>query len=129
MSRLFGNLPAPTTFAEGQQQRYGILVAAAGMFAGAMALGMVALLMWGKWSASQEHTIVVIFGWTLAGCIACMGFVIIGFLVGGPVGRLSGEVGKDGMKWDASRPDEKPVVKTTTETTIGGGNNGPNAGA
>ncbi len=49
-------LPPPGTFAEGQRHVYGLLAAAAGMFCGACAVAMVALLMWGGWSAAEEHT-------------------------------------------------------------------------
>ena len=89
-------LPPPTTFAEGQRLVYGLLAAAAGMFCGACAAGMIALLMWGGWSAPEEHTIVVIFGWSLGGFIVAMVAVIIGLLAGGPVGRFKLSAGRDG---------------------------------
>lgn len=41
-------LPPPTSFAEGQRLVYGYLVAAAGMFCGASACAIVAILVWGK---------------------------------------------------------------------------------
>lgn len=94
-------LPPPTTFAEGQRLVYGYLVAAAGMFCGAMSIAMVCLLMWGDWSKAEEHSIIVIFGWTLAGFITAMCFVIVGLLVGGPVGRFKGSVSKDGATVEA----------------------------
>src|SRR4051794_17069887 len=81
-------LPPPGTFAEGQRLVYGLLSAAAGMFCGACAVTMVALLMWGGWSAAEEHSIVTIFGWSLGGFIAAMVAVIVGLLAGGPVGRF-----------------------------------------
>lgn len=96
-----GQLPPPTSFAEGQRLVYGYLVAAAGMFCGVMAIAMICLLMWGNWSKSEEHTIVVIFGWTLGGFIAAMSAVIVGLLVGGPVGRFKGSVSKDGASIEA----------------------------
>lgn len=98
MSRLF---PAPATFAEGQRQIYGWLAAAAGIFCGIGAVAMIALLMWGGWSAAEEHTIVVIFGCALGGFIAAMSAVIIGLLVGGPVGRFKGSAGRDGISLEA----------------------------
>lgn len=49
---------------------------------------MVALLMWGGWNRAEEHTIVIIFGWSLGGFIAAMVVVIVGLLAGGPVGRF-----------------------------------------
>jgi hypothetical protein len=81
-------VPAPTTFAEGQRYIYGLLASAAGMFCGAASGFMVALLMWGGWSAAEEHTIVTIFGWSLGAFIMAMIVVIVGLLAGGPVGRV-----------------------------------------
>ena len=49
-------LPPPSTFAEGQRLVYGLLAAAAGMFCGLCAVAMIALLMWGGWSAAEEHS-------------------------------------------------------------------------
>ena len=92
-----GQLPPPTSFAEGQRLVYGYLVAAAGMFCGACAVAMVALLMWGHWSKDEEHTIVLIFGGTLAGFIVAMSVVIVGLLVGGPVGKFNAKV-SDGQR-------------------------------
>jgi len=95
------SLPPPGTFAEGQRLIYGLLAAAAGMFCGAAAVVMVALLMWGGWSASEEHTIVTIFGWSLGGFIAAMVAVIVGLLTGGPVGRFKLSAGRDGATIEA----------------------------
>jgi hypothetical protein len=96
-------LPPPITFAEGQRQIYGWLAAAAGTFCGLAALVMVGLLMWGGWSAREEHTIVVILGGALGGFIACMAAVMIGLLVGGPVGRFKGSATRDGVSLEAER--------------------------
>jgi hypothetical protein len=71
------------------------------MFCGLAAIGMIALLMWGGWSEAQEHTIVIIFGCALGGFIAAMCAVIIGLLVGGPVGRFKGSAGRDGVSLEA----------------------------
>jgi hypothetical protein len=89
-------LPPPNTFAEGQRLVYGLLAATAGMFCGACAVGMIALLMWGGWSSREEHTIVVIFGWSLGGFIAALVAVIVGLLSGGPVGRFRLSATRDG---------------------------------
>ena len=94
-------LPPPATFAEGQRLIYGWLAAAAGMFCGAAAIAMVCLLMWGGWSDAEEHTIIIIFGCALGGFIAAMSAVIIGLLVGGPVGRFKGTAGRDGVSIEA----------------------------
>ena len=94
-------LPPPVTFAEGQRLIYGWLAAGAGVFCGLAAATMVALLVWGGWSAAEEHTIVVILGCALGGFIAAMSAVIIGLLVGGPVGRFKGSAGRDGVSLEA----------------------------
>jgi hypothetical protein len=94
-------LPPPVTFAEGQRLVYGLLAAAAGMFCGACAIAMIALLMWGRWSRAEEHSIVVIFGWSLGGFIAAMVAVIVGLLAGGPVGRFKMTASKDGASFEA----------------------------
>jgi len=95
------SLPPPGTFAEGQRYIYGLLAAAAGMFCGASAVAMVALLMWGGWSRDEEHSIVLIFGWSLGGFIAAMVVVIVGLLAGGPVGRLKLSATRDGAAFEA----------------------------
>src|SRR4051812_25759634 len=94
-------LPPPGTFAEGQRLVYGLLAAAAGMFCGTCAVAMVALLMWGGWSAPEEHSIVVIFGCSLGGFIAAMVAVIVGLLAGGPVGRFKLSATRDGASFEA----------------------------
>jgi len=94
-------LPPPGTFAEGQRLVYGLLAAAAGMFCGACAVAMIALLMWGGWSRAEEHSIVVIFGWSLGGFIAAMVAVIAGLLAGGPVGRFKLSASPDGASVEA----------------------------
>jgi len=64
-------------------------------------VAMVGLLMWGGWSAAEEHSIVIILGCALGGFIAAMTAVIIGLLVGGPVGRFKGSAGRDGVSLEA----------------------------
>lgn len=95
------HFPPPLTFAEGQRLIYGWLASAAGMFSGAAALAMICLLMWGGWSAAEEHSIVLIFGCALGGFIAAMSAVIVGLLVGGPVGRFKGLASRDGISMEA----------------------------
>lgn len=100
------SLPPPGTFAEGQRYVYGLLAAAAGTFCGACAGAMIALLMWGGWSRSEEHSIVTIFGWALGGFIAAMVAVIVGLLAGGPVGRFKVEAGPAGAAFEADCGEE-----------------------
>ena len=94
-------LPPPPSFAEGQRYIYGLLAAAAGMFCGACAVAMIALLMWGGWSRAEEHSIVIIFGWSLGAFIVAMIVVIVGLLAGGPVGRFRVAASKDGASIEA----------------------------
>lgn len=89
-------LPPASTFAEGQRYVYGLLAAAAGMFCGLAAIALIALLMWGGWSVSEERAIVAIFGWSLGGFIGAMIVVIVGLLAGGPVGRFKVSANRDG---------------------------------
>ena len=93
--------PPPTNFAEGQRRLFGLLASTAGMFCGAASGLMIALLMWGGWSAREEHTIVIIFGWALGGFIIAMIAVIVGLLAGGPVGRFKVAAGRDGATIEA----------------------------
>jgi hypothetical protein len=95
------SVPPPLTFAEGQRYVYGLLASAAGMFCGGCAVAMTTLLMWGGWSAAEEHSIVTIFGWSLAGFILAMIIVIVGLLAGGPVGRFKVEANRDGASIEA----------------------------
>jgi hypothetical protein len=94
-------LPSPATFAEGQRLIYGWLAGGAGMFCGACSVAMICLLMWGGWNPAEEHTIVLIFGCALGGFIAAMTSVIVGLLVGGPVGRFKGSAGRGGVSLEA----------------------------
>jgi hypothetical protein len=94
-------IPSPQTFAEGQRLIYGWLAAAAGIFCGTCSVLVVCLLMWGDWSPAEEHSIVVIFGGALGGFIIAMTSVIIGLLVGGPVGRFKGSASRDGVSLEA----------------------------
>jgi hypothetical protein len=98
------SLPPPGTFAEGQRYIYGLLAACAGKFCGACALTMIALLMWGGWSQAEEHSIVLIFGWSLGRYIAAMVAVILGLLAGGPVGRFKIAATRDGATFEADCP-------------------------
>jgi hypothetical protein len=97
-------LPPPVTFAEGQRYLYGLLASAAGIFCGAAAGFMIALLMWGGWSAAEEHTIVTIFGWSLGAFILAMIAVIVGLLAGGPVGRVKLTANREGASIEEDGP-------------------------
>jgi hypothetical protein len=95
------SFPPPLSFAEGQRLIYGWLAAAAGIFCAVAAVVMICLLMWGGWSKAEEHSIVLIFGCALGSFIAAMSAVIVGLLVGGPVGRFKGAANRDGVSLEA----------------------------
>jgi hypothetical protein len=94
-------LPPANNFAEGQRYIYGLLASAGGMFCGAASGLMVALLMWGGWSAAEQHTIITIFGWALGAFILAMIVVIVGLLAGGPVGRFKLIASRDSASIEA----------------------------
>lgn len=98
-------LPPPTTFAEGQRALYGCLAAVAGLAAGVGAVALVAILVWGGWPETLFGQIVGILGTALIGGVSIMAIVIVGLLVGGPVGRFRGKVGKDGAELEACDQD------------------------
>jgi hypothetical protein len=91
------NLPEPTTFEQGQRKLYGIAAAIAGIAMGLAAAIGALIVIFGKWGAALLPTQLYI----LAGCIAVGSInttiVIIGLLLGGPVGKLSGKV-SDGSR-------------------------------
>lgn len=86
-------LPPPQTFSEGQRLVYGYLVAAAGMFSGAVAIGLILILVYGGWPVSLYGQILTTLGLALGGFIVAMFSVIVGLLVGGPVGRFKAGAG------------------------------------
>jgi hypothetical protein len=116
--KLHWPVPPPSDFNEGQRALYGCLAAGAGIFCGACSIAMISLLMWGGFSTDEEHTIVVIFGYSLGGFILAMSAVIVGLMVGGPVGRFKVSASiRDGVGLDAGGHNEvQTITKTTTET-------------
>lgn len=103
-------LPPPTTFAEGQRLIYGWLVAGAGIFCGGVACALIAILVWGKWPETFFGQIITILGCALFAFIAAMCVVIIGLLVGGPVGRFKAgaAVGDKNINVEADSPGTLP---------------------
>lgn len=91
------SVPPPTTFAEGQRKLYGIAVAISGLAFGIAVLigGMLVLFL--NWGAAQLPTqLRILAGLLIAGCINTT-IVIVGLLVGGPVGRFNAKL-SDGDK-------------------------------
>jgi hypothetical protein len=77
------------------------LASAAGVFCGLFALGVVLILWLGGWAASTDGQRITVFGMVLVGLLSAMMAVIVGLLIGGPVGRLKGSVGRDGAEFEA----------------------------
>lgn len=96
------DLPPPGTFSEGQRQFFGCLASMAGMAAFAFAVWVTRFFMTHKWSTEAlQRAVIDNLGWALLAALAVMALVTVGLLVGGPVGRFKGAVGKDGASWEA----------------------------
>lgn len=95
-------LPAPTTFAEGQRRLYGIAAGIAGVAFGLAVIVGASIVVFGDWG--PELVRLQLYG--LFGCLAVGSLnttiVIIGLLLGGPVGRFSVKASKEGAEIDAS---------------------------
>lgn len=90
-------VPPPTTFAEGQRKLYGIAAGAAGIAFGLAVLVAASIVAFGDWGKELlRPQLYILAGCILAGCINTT-IVIIGLLLGGPVGKFSGEV-SDGAR-------------------------------
>lgn len=97
--------PPPTTFAEGQRAVALWLASAGGIFLG-LGLAVIVWIFWrGGWTDASEAqritAISIISIGTLFGLIA----VIIGLLVGGPVGRFKAGVSRDGATFETEDKD------------------------
>ena len=97
--------PPPTTFAEGQRALAMKLAAAAGVAIGLGLVGLAFIFWRGGWAEATEPqrltALLVIAVGGLVGMIA----VIMGLLVGGPVGRMKASVGKDGGSFETEDKD------------------------
>jgi hypothetical protein len=94
-------LPPPATFTEGQRLAALWLAAFAGMFCGLFVMGLVLILWLGEWPPATAAQRITVFGITIGGLVFGMLAVILGLLVGGPVGRFTGKIGKDGLTMEA----------------------------
>lgn len=83
------SIPPPTTFAEGQRKLYGFAVAGAGVAIGLAVCAGAAVVAFGDWGKDQLHFQLVILFALLGGGLTIMSFVIIGLLLGGPVGKFN----------------------------------------
>lgn len=123
LRRIDRRIPPPTNFAEGLRSLDNALAAASGPFYGSVAIALICFLMFGGWSKAEEHTIVLILGFTLGGYVALQAVVTIGLLVGGPVGRFDLDADKTGIRMSASTdPDATPppIVRAAAEGAASG---------
>lgn len=94
-------LPSATTFTEGQRALAMGLASAAGIFCGLCAVGMVLILWLGGWTPETEAQRITVFGIVLVGLLSGMMAVIVGLLIGGPVGRFKASASRDGASFEA----------------------------
>lgn len=70
----------------------------------AFGLGMIALvavLVWGGWPEALYGKIIGILGVVAIGGLILIGISQVGILLGGPVGRFKGGVGREGVTFEA----------------------------
>lgn len=102
------NLPPPTNFSEGQRALFGIAAGVAGVIFGLAVLGGSLVVLIGHWAPGLEPVqLYIIAGCIAAGCLNTT-IVIVGLLLGGPVGRVKveGEVGGNKVGIDAAGQGE-----------------------
>lgn len=99
-------LPPPRTFPEGQRQLAILLASGAGFFCGLCLVGLTLILWLGGWTPDTQAQRITVFGIAMVGIISGMMAVIVGLLIGGPVGRLKASAGRDGASLEASGDDE-----------------------
>lgn len=104
-------LPPPTSFAEGQRKLYGILMAAAGVCFSLAAIAAAVVIIWGDWPPELARLRLIIIGCGFGGATLGSIAVTIAMAVGGPVGRFSAKVSRDGAELSAHSD-----VTTTTIT-------------
>lgn len=102
------SVPPPTTFAEGQRKLYGIAAASAGVCFGLAVLLGGYFVLFGTWTPAQETArLRIIAGLLFAGCLNTT-VVIVGLLLGGPVGKFGGKVsaGQNSAEINAEASDK-----------------------
>jgi hypothetical protein len=110
-------LPPPQTFAEGQRKLFGILAAVAGVAYGVAAIAGMWIIVWGAWPPELARLRLVILGIAMGGAVIGSIAVTLGLLVGGPVGRIDIEAGKDGAKLSA-QDDAAATATARAEVTV-----------
>ena len=104
-SRPMLNLPPPTNFVEGQRKLYGILMSIAGVCFGLAAIAAACVVIWGDWPVYLAKLRLYIVGAALLMASAGSICVTIALAVGGPVGRLSSKITRQGVEVSAEDRD------------------------
>jgi hypothetical protein len=105
------NLPPPTTFSEGQRSLFGCLASLAGMAAFVFAVWVTRFFMTHPFDGEAlQRAVIDNLGWALIAALMVMALVTVGLLVGGPVGRFKGGIGKDGATFEAEDRDSAPAA-------------------
>jgi len=89
--------PPPTTFAEGQRRLYGLAAAVAGITFGLAVLVGAGIVVFGDWGKENVKAQLYILGGLVAAGTVNTTIVVIGLLLGGPVGKFNGKV-SDGTR-------------------------------
>jgi hypothetical protein len=101
------SLPRPTTFEQGQRYAYGMAAGAAGIAFGIGVLVASFVVVFGHWAPSLQPTqLYILAGLAAAGCLNTT-IVIVGLLVGGPVGKLNTKL-SDGTRSIEVDAESKP---------------------
>jgi hypothetical protein len=111
---MFGPLPPPTTFADGQRQFFGWMLTSAGIVFCLLGTILTGIIIWGPWSQDSETLRLYLVGGALASFFVGSISVIISLSIGGPVGRFSVKAGREGAELSAESDDAPPKVTATT---------------
>lgn len=110
-------LPPPTDFNEGLRLLFSLAAISFAICCGIGLCVLVGVLIWGGWPKEFYGQILTTLGYIALGALALLGITQVGQLVGGPVGRFKGGIGKDGANFEAENTSSPaaPTVTTTTE--------------
>jgi hypothetical protein len=94
--------PPPLSFPEGQRALALVLASMAGVFCGLSLIGVVLIVWLGGWSVDTQAQRITVLGGSIVGLASGMIAVILGLLLGGPVGRLKAGISKTGADIEMS---------------------------
>ncbi len=115
----FISKPEADTFAEGQRSLMVKLLAGAGMFCGLFGIVLVLAVWLGNWDESQQQTQLYILGIALVLVMVGMLGVIRALAIGGPVGKQTMKLTKDGVEMSSEASAE--MVEAALERGGGDG--------